>query len=133
MDWLDLARCRGEDPELFHPVGTTGPAAAQIEQAKKVCGQCPVIDECYARSVTGNLEFGIWAGLTEDERRAGMKPKPPFRLALVNANKTHCPQAHQYTAENTHIDRRNRRHCRACARDRIAQRRLREAVAADAR
>ena len=37
MDWVHYARCRDEDPELFFPVGTTGPAAMQVDAAKLVC------------------------------------------------------------------------------------------------
>ena len=46
MDWVHYARCRDEDPELFFPVGTTGPAALQIDAAKVVCGDCIVRNEC---------------------------------------------------------------------------------------
>ena len=38
--WRDHALCRDTDPELFFPVGTTGTALVQIEQAKQVCGEC---------------------------------------------------------------------------------------------
>ena len=44
MDWRHQAACRDEDPELFFPVGNTGPAITQIEEAKKVCMRCTVKD-----------------------------------------------------------------------------------------
>ena len=37
MDWRDRAACLDVDPELFFPIGNTGPALAQIEEAKAVC------------------------------------------------------------------------------------------------
>ena len=48
MDWRHEAACRDEDPELFFPIGNTGPALAQIEEAKKVCHRCPVKEACLA-------------------------------------------------------------------------------------
>jgi WhiB family transcriptional regulator, redox-sensing transcriptional regulator len=46
MDWRHKAVCRDEDPELFFPVGNSGPALAQIADAKLVCNRCPVTTEC---------------------------------------------------------------------------------------
>ena len=46
MDWRHKAVCRDEDPELFFPVGNSGPAIAQIADAKLVCNRCPVTTEC---------------------------------------------------------------------------------------
>ena len=38
--WRSTAACRDTDPDLFFPVGTTGPALVQIAQAKAVCSEC---------------------------------------------------------------------------------------------
>ena len=46
MDWRSQAACLTVDPELFFPVGNTGPAIAQIAKAKEVCGRCEVVDTC---------------------------------------------------------------------------------------
>jgi hypothetical protein len=46
MDWRHNAVCREEDPELFFPIGNTGPALLQIEEAKAVCRRCPVMEQC---------------------------------------------------------------------------------------
>lgn len=43
----------------------------------------------------------------------------PFTAASINARKTKCPVGHEYSPENTWIDKkRNIRHCRACHRKR---------------
>lgn len=38
-------------------------------------------------------------------------------------NKTHCPQGHEYTAENTYVNPLGRRNCRTCGRERDRRRR----------
>lgn len=70
MDWRDRAECRHEDPELFFPVGVTGPAAMQLKQAKAVCHRCPVMTACRSWALETSQESGVWGGLGEDERRA---------------------------------------------------------------
>jgi len=42
-DWRAVAACREADPDLFFPVGSTGPALRQIEAAKAVCRACPAL------------------------------------------------------------------------------------------
>lgn len=61
MDWRHKAICRDEDPELFFPVGNSGPALAQIADAKLVCARCPVTADC--------LSWALKSG--QDLRRVG--------------------------------------------------------------
>ncbi|MBC7550665.1 MAG: WhiB family transcriptional regulator [Cellulomonas sp.] len=70
MDWRHRAACLDEDPELFFPIGNTGPALHQIEQAKAVCHRCPVLETCLKWALESGQDAGIWGGLSEDERRA---------------------------------------------------------------
>jgi WhiB family transcriptional regulator, redox-sensing transcriptional regulator len=70
MQWLNEARCLTEDPELFFPVGNTGPAAEQIEQAKAVCRECKVSASCLEYAIKENQDSGVWGGLSEDERKS---------------------------------------------------------------
>ncbi|WP_331719015.1 WhiB family transcriptional regulator (plasmid) [Streptomyces virginiae] len=71
MDWRHQAVCRDEDPELFFPIGNTGPALLQIEEAKAVCRRrCPVMEHCLQWALDSNEHSGVWGGMSEDERRA---------------------------------------------------------------
>jgi WhiB family redox-sensing transcriptional regulator len=70
MDWRHRAACRDEDPELFFPIGTTGPAVLQVEEAKAVCHRCTVIDDCLSWALESGQDAGVWGGLDEDERHA---------------------------------------------------------------
>jgi WhiB family transcriptional regulator, redox-sensing transcriptional regulator len=69
MDWRHHAACREVDPELFFPIGNTGPALLQIEEAKQVCRRCPVIESCLQWAVESGQDSGVWGGMSEDERR----------------------------------------------------------------
>ncbi|GAC1612015.1 MAG: transcriptional regulator WhiB1 [Mycobacteriales bacterium] len=70
MDWRHQALCRDEDPELFFPIGTTGPAATQVAEAKQVCRRCAAVDECLSWALETGQDAGVWGGTSEDERRA---------------------------------------------------------------
>ncbi|MET9483647.1 WhiB family transcriptional regulator [Streptomyces sp. NPDC006638] len=69
-DWRHEASCRVEDPELFFPIGNTGPALLQIEEAKAVCRRCLVRPDCLDWALDSGQNDGVWGGLSEDERRA---------------------------------------------------------------
>lgn len=68
--WREDAACRHADPETFFPDGTAGPALAEIERAREICAGCPVRTRCLDWALQNGAAFGIWGGLTEDERRA---------------------------------------------------------------
>jgi WhiB family transcriptional regulator, redox-sensing transcriptional regulator len=68
--WDILAACRDEDPELFFPVGTRGPALQQEAEAKAVCARCPVRARCLQDALEIGDDHGVRGGMTERERRA---------------------------------------------------------------
>lgn len=63
-DWSAQAACRTTDPDELFVQG-----AAQ-NRAKAVCTGCPVRTECLADALDNRVEFGVWGGMTERERRA---------------------------------------------------------------
>ncbi|MEU9338271.1 WhiB family transcriptional regulator [Streptomyces sp. NPDC048290] len=67
--WRELAECRFHDPDLFFPVGTSGPAAFQTERAKAVCRTCPVREPCLRYALDEGEDSGVWGGASETERR----------------------------------------------------------------
>ncbi|MFI5735861.1 WhiB family transcriptional regulator [Kribbella sp. NPDC051587] len=67
--WILAAACREEDPELFFPIGTTGPSLLQAEAAKRVCARCPVQPDCLDWALETGQDAGIWGGTTDTERR----------------------------------------------------------------
>ncbi len=73
--WRDHASCRDTSPDLFFPVGSTGLAVDQIAEAKQVCGECLVQDDCLEFALITNQDAGVWGGLSEDERRSIRKAR----------------------------------------------------------
>lgn len=70
MDWVQRARCKDEDPELFFPIGTSGPALEQIENARAICMQCEVREDCLDWALASGQDAGVWGGTSEEERKA---------------------------------------------------------------
>ena len=70
MLWQNRAACLSEDPDLFFPIGSTGDAVPQIAAAKSICAACPVLAQCLDFALEARQDYGVWGGLTEDERRS---------------------------------------------------------------
>ena len=69
-EWQYQGACRGVDPEsFFHPDGERGPAReAREARAKAICATCPVIQQCAAHALSVREPYGIWGGMSEDDR-----------------------------------------------------------------
>jgi WhiB family redox-sensing transcriptional regulator len=68
--WVAGARCRTTDPDELFVSG-----AAQ-RKAAVICRHCPVMTECAADALDNRIEFGVWGGLTERQRRVLLKKHP---------------------------------------------------------
>lgn len=79
MNWLDLAACRFEDPELFFPLTEDGASVPQIKRALQICHGCPVVLECRTSAVRHGESHGVWGGLTAGQRRAMSASGTPDR------------------------------------------------------
>ncbi len=68
--WVSRAACLSTDPDALFVRGK-----AQ-RSATAVCRQCPVVAECLAEALDNQMEFGVWGGMTERQRRALLKQHP---------------------------------------------------------
>jgi WhiB family redox-sensing transcriptional regulator len=63
-EWQYQGSCRRVDPAVFfHPEG-------ERDAAKAVCAGCPVVQQCREHALTVREPYGVWGGMTEDEREA---------------------------------------------------------------
>jgi WhiB family redox-sensing transcriptional regulator len=62
-----------DEPEFFFPEGTEDSKRYDIGMAKYLCSGCPVIDECRMYALEAKEPYGIWGGLTADERASFTK------------------------------------------------------------
>ena len=78
-EWQLDAACRGADSRLFFPPAGGRPGAAQRREAaaKRMCAGCPVQLDCRRYALEACESYGVWGGLTEDERlaRTGARPR----------------------------------------------------------
>ena len=62
--WLNESACRGLDPAIFYPLTDD-----EAEEAKSVCGACPVQEACLEHAIGHREHNGVWGGATERERQ----------------------------------------------------------------
>ena len=69
-EWQFQGLCRTTNPDIFfHPEGERGPSRHRREaRAKAICEQCPVLRECREHALAVHEPYGVWGGMTEEER-----------------------------------------------------------------
>ena len=69
-EWQFQGLCRTTNPDIFfHPEGERGPSRRRREaRAKAICEQCPVLRECREHALAVHEPYGVWGGMTEEER-----------------------------------------------------------------
>jgi WhiB family transcriptional regulator, redox-sensing transcriptional regulator len=92
--WRINALCRDTDPDGLFVRG------AEQNKAKNVCMGCPVRAECLAEALDGRINFGIWGGMTERERRALLRRRPDVDnwRELLDSAKRHFADVDQEPA-----------------------------------
>ena len=89
-DWASMAQCKQSKPDELFVRG-----AAQ-NRAKQLCAGCPVKTECLAEALDNQIEWGVWGGMTERERRALLRRRPEvgsWRDLLESAKREYEPAA----------------------------------------
>jgi WhiB family transcriptional regulator, redox-sensing transcriptional regulator len=68
---FELAECakRGVDPEWFYAEDCIKPNRLAIERARSLCAICLIQVECLSYGMK-HEDFGMWGGLTSNERTA---------------------------------------------------------------
>lgn len=74
--------CAGMDPDLFFPHAL---ATRELEFAKRVCAGCPVREVCLQDALDRGEQYGVWGGLSEDERRSLRRRAARNRAAAAAA------------------------------------------------
>lgn len=79
-DWPLLAKCRGMNDALF-------PEGKDQKRAKAICMGCPVRAQCLAEALDNHIEWGVWGGMTERERRQLLRQRPDVKSwsSVLNA------------------------------------------------
>jgi WhiB family transcriptional regulator, redox-sensing transcriptional regulator len=70
-DWQLNGSCQGLNSSVFfHPDGERGSARSRrADRAKAICQHCPVLEQCRRYALAAREPYGVWGGLTEEERR----------------------------------------------------------------
>jgi WhiB family redox-sensing transcriptional regulator len=74
-EWTRAAKCAGMGDEFFG-------VEAEQKTIRRLCIDCPVRQECLNEALINRIEWGVWGGHTERERRRMLREHA--RMALTN-------------------------------------------------
>ncbi len=69
-EWTSFAACRDTQPDQLFVRG------AEQNRAKQLCTGCRVRTECLAEALENSIQWGVWGGMTERERRVLQRRRP---------------------------------------------------------
>ncbi len=74
LPWQEAGACWRLDPAIFFVESERGAVRAErLAQAKAVCRECPVLQSCREHGLNAQEPYGIWGGLTPQERQATLR------------------------------------------------------------
>jgi len=70
--WQEESNCREVDSEVFFldPQARGKNKTDKEKAAKKICKGCPVVQQCLSHALAVPEFFGVWGGMTADERNS---------------------------------------------------------------
>ncbi len=68
MTWRDSAACIDPDPSIFF-LEKGDNQTGKMRRARAICASCSVRVECLDYAVQFRLMYGVWGGLTYNQRR----------------------------------------------------------------
>lgn len=104
-DWVTSALCaQVGDPDMWFP----GPDEyIRSQQARAICHRCPARTECLTEALRHDHTYGIWGGLTAEQRRT---------LTRNRTRTPTCPEGHPLTPDNTVVKADGGKRCLTCRR-----------------
>ncbi len=85
-NWRSAGACLTADPDLFFPISSAGLSAGQVARAKAICAGCEVRRECLQFALAHEPAYGIWGGMTPEDRQRDRRRKR--RAAAAAAGRT---------------------------------------------
>jgi len=112
-DWQLRGLCRGKDSSLFfHPEGERGAARSSRESAaKEICMNCPVQNPCADHALRVREPYGVWGGMTEEEREehhARQKALARARVAREKAARARQEQVKEKLLREKELESRRK-------------------------
>ena len=66
LSWQEDAQCSKPDAPYMFPSAQDDEG---VRQAKETCRWCPVREQCLSGAMERGEQYGVWGGLTPEERR----------------------------------------------------------------